>query len=446
MTTSGLNTILTKPPGLLTEADVVMIATSGLPEDSVTEFKETVPGGAWDANQDFNKEGKAGLLKEIIAFANAFGGSLYVGIEESSDDPKRAIAIKPVAQVGALASRLENVLRDTVEPRLLSPEIVPVVTNPATGEGVLVVRVSRSPLAPHWSRTERRCYRRIGTSSQEIGMLDIQSITLDRARTGADIERLFNDRQDAFTETWNAYSSERANRLNIVNFSPNNPSIPTGFGLRCSAVPTVPVTVADVTARDELKLGIGPVICSSGPASQSLSFPALTENGYFRPGLRSWRYERRGNDPEDFLQQQLVRGDGILETTFIRIPSVTDTAILPIEHVVALFSGLLIALEMFRVRADLTNVAYEIEFEVITRGLIDIYYFHGHQQPGLLRFQQSHTRFPRYLYEGRPHAATLIEAFQTDLWNSIGRRVGGPIGLVEVDLPLMWQVVDHPFS
>ena len=84
------------------------IAEAGLPEDATTEFKETVPGGGWAASQELNKEGRDGLIKELVAFANAFGGTLYVGVDESANDPKRSIALKPLQQVGKLASVLEN--------------------------------------------------------------------------------------------------------------------------------------------------------------------------------------------------------------------------------------------------------------------------------------------------------------------------------------------------
>jgi len=442
MATSDLNALLTKSPAQLTAHDVMAIAEAGLPEDAMTEFKETVPGGGWAASQELNKEGRDGLIKELVAFANAFGGTLYVGVEESANDPKRSIALKPLQQVGKLASVLETRLRDCVEPRLLSPEIVPVLTDPATGEGVLVVRVAPSPLAPHWNSCERRSYRRIGTSSQTISMLDIQSITLERARTSAEIERLFAERQQAFVGSRNDYSSRQARLLNIIGVIPNQP-VPTDFAffaIRCTAVPTLPITVANITARDDLKLGISLVL--RAPDRRALSFPALTENQFFRPALRAWRYHRHEPARDGYLHQQLVRGDGVVETAFMQATGVKEPASLPIEYILTQAFGLLFALETFRVRTGMTNIPYEIELEIVTHGKVDVQYFVGEDQPGLLRFQQARTLFPRYLFEGRSRAAMLVDAIQNDLWNAMGRRVGKEIMSIQLDLPFMWEVVD----
>ncbi|MBB4039875.1 hypothetical protein GGR34_001522 [Microvirga flocculans] len=292
--TSTIDTILAKAPAQLTAGDVAALATAGVLEDPVTEFKQAV-SGPWASEGNLTRDGQNDLIKELVAFANSFGGTLYVGIQESDDEPKRSAALTPVPRVGELAARFESVLRDCVEPRLLSPEITPVVTDPATGEGVLVVRVAPSPLAPHWNRTERKCYRRIGSSSLPVGMLDIQTITLERARTSETVERLFAGRRDAFGEVWNAYSSDRASKLNISGWAPNQP-IPTGFAIRCTAVPILPVALANVTGRADLKLGIGPVIRAG--SGQGLSFPALTEPQFFRPALRAWGYERREGAPK----------------------------------------------------------------------------------------------------------------------------------------------------
>lgn len=439
--TSTIDIILAKAPAQLTAVDMATLASSGVLEDSVTEFKQAV-SGSWASEGKLTRDGQNDLIKEIVAFANSFGGTLYVGIKESDDDPKRSAELTPIPQVGELAATFENVLRDCVEPRLLSPEISPVVTDPATGEGVLVIRVASSPVAPHWNRTERKCYRRIGSSSLPVGMLDIQTITLERARTSETVERLFASRRDNFVEVWDAYNRERASQLNISGWAPNQP-IPTGFAIRCTAVPTLPVTLANVTGRGDLKLGIGPVLREG--SRQALSFPALTETPFFRPSLRAWSYERRERDPEDYLHQQLVRGDGIVESIFMRAPSVNNRAVLPIEHVLAQIFGLLFTLEIFRVRAHLTAIPYEVEVEIVTRGVVDVHYFHGQVQPGVLRFQQPRTLFPRYLFEGRSGAPVLVEAIQHDLWNAMGRQVGGPITAVELDLPFMWQVVDAPF-
>jgi hypothetical protein len=440
--TTTIESILAKTPAQLDSSDISVLATAGLPEDPVTEFKQAVSGN-WAESLNLTRDAQNDLIKEIVAFANSFGGSLYIGIEESADDPKRSAGLMPVPQVGKLASILENVLRDCVEPRLLSPEIVPVVTDPTTGAGVLVVRVTRSPLAPHWNKAERRCYRRIGTSSLPIGMLDIQSLTLERARTSEDVERLFVSRRQNFSDVCDTYARERASQLSISNWSPNQP-IPTRFAIRCTAVPAIPVTISNLTGRPDLKLGVGLVLLAG--SRQALPFPAITETPFFRPSLRAWSYERRGDGGDSYLHHQVVRGDGIIESIFMRAPSVNDPTTLPVEHILASIFGLLFTLETFRGRTNLTSVPYELELEITTHGVVEVDYFQGHPKPGLLRFHKACTVFPRYLFEGRSSVEMLVQAIQHDLWNAMGRQMGGPIMSIELDLPFMWQLVDQPFA
>jgi hypothetical protein len=428
--------LLAKPVREMTAIDVAAIATGGVIEDAQTEFKEAVPGSGWANNLKLDEKGRDGVLKEIIAFANSFGGTLYVGIEETQNEPKRSSALMPVPRVAQLAAILADAMRDSIEPRLLSPEIAAIITDASAEEGVLVVRVSPSPLAPHWNRLRRECYRRIGGTSQTIGMLDIQGITLDRARSAADIEQLYEQRRHAFEDTWNKYSAARAKTLNIVEWRPGQ-DIPAGFAVRCSAIPAFPVKIPDITARDDLKIGLGPVLRQD---RRALSFVTTTEPPFFRPVLRAWHYDHAVYAGHQF--QQLVRGDGVLESVYMCIEEIKE-ARLPVEYLLTLAFGMIFTVEVFRARTGTMAVPYELELEVRTRGDVDVLYYFHEAQPGALRLLESRTLFPRYLLEGRAHVEAVVKAVQHDLWNAMGRRLDAHIKQVELDLAFMWQVLDH---
>lgn len=68
---------------LLTDAEVREIALGGVQEDSITEFKGGLDEGAerdqksWADGGRLSRSAKSDLLKELIAFANAYGGTLY---------------------------------------------------------------------------------------------------------------------------------------------------------------------------------------------------------------------------------------------------------------------------------------------------------------------------------------------------------------------------------
>lgn len=443
---TGILPLLLKPLSQITPGEIESIATAGVLEDAQTEFKEAVPekekARSWAEKGDLSEYGRNSIIAEIIAFGNAFGGTLYIGIEETDTEPKRSRTCKPVPQVAKLAAKLENSMRDCIEPRLLTPEIVPIITNEATGAGVLVIRVPPSPIAPHWNRAERKAYRRIGTSAQAISMLDIQSITLERARTSSVVEYLFEERRRAFEKTWNTYGKLRATRLNVSGWSPES-ALPPGFAVRCTAVPTMPARTVDVTSREDLKIKPEMVLYKHANQSKALSFPFIAEKQLFRPALRSWRYEHHGTGAEKYQYYHLVRGDGVLESVLMSIPNFGGHPRLPVEFLFALAFGMIFAVEQFRVRTGIAGIAYELELEVYVRGDTDVAYFQDKPNPGVLHMAEATTLFPRYLLEGRGQAKQVIDGMQHDIWNAMGRQIDAQhIERIDLDLPLMWQVID----
>ena len=70
------------------------------------------------------------ILEEAVAFANAIGGALILGIEESSEEPPIATEIRPIKRCAELVSRLKMAFRDCVE-----PQIPPSRNNPCADGG-----------------------------------------------------------------------------------------------------------------------------------------------------------------------------------------------------------------------------------------------------------------------------------------------------------------------
>ena len=188
--------------GSLSNEDMKAIANGGVKEDGVIEFKSGLDEGSeaegarWAAGGKLVRPAKADLVRAVIAFANSYGGTLFLGISETDDDPKRSRGLSLVPRIAELEAIFCDVLRETVEPRLPTFETRSFVFE--GNAGVLAVRVAASPLAPHWNSHDRQCYQRIGASSQRIGMREIQSITLDRAQRSIDLATSFAKRQAEF--------------------------------------------------------------------------------------------------------------------------------------------------------------------------------------------------------------------------------------------------------
>ena len=216
--------ILSKPSNHIGLSDIQSLIDSKMPEGEQIEFKEglqaTRQGNEpWSAGlNQISDIAKNKILKEVVAFANAHGGALLLGIRESNTKPSVAASISPVPQCVDLAERLKMVFRDCVEPQLPQIEIFAIPTN--ENSGVVLLRVSRSRLAPHRITTTRVCPIRRSDRCEDMTMREIQDMTLNLSRG---LERL------------NEQLEERATLFEREFERLETPG--EAFGIRLTAVP-----------------------------------------------------------------------------------------------------------------------------------------------------------------------------------------------------------------
>jgi predicted HTH transcriptional regulator len=177
--------MITKPIEQITAADISELCCNGGAYESQTlEFKRELPNrdgqpDAWLSGRSFSNYARDHLFRELVAFANASGGTLILGVEESEDVPPRAAKIVPLPRVHDLASRLEEAARACVEPPL--PSLFARGIKIGTGdEGVVALRTVSSPFGPHRVVGDGHAYIRRGTSSVKMTMREIQDLTLGR--------------------------------------------------------------------------------------------------------------------------------------------------------------------------------------------------------------------------------------------------------------------------
>src|SRR5687767_713544 len=92
-------------------------------------------------------EDKREFLADVSSFANAAGGDLLIGVEETAGVASKLIGL-PKSDLDAEILRLENLARDGIDPRI--PGLVTQAVDLAGGlSAVLVIRVPRSWAAPH---------------------------------------------------------------------------------------------------------------------------------------------------------------------------------------------------------------------------------------------------------------------------------------------------------
>lgn len=193
----------------LTSEDILSIVETNYPEGESVEYKETLParqgqdpwiaGGNTVGDYARNK-----ILAEAVAFANAQGGTIILGIRESEDHPRRAVAINPIPRCADLAERLRLQIRDCIEPQLRAPNIRE-VTLDAQGNGVVLIEVERSLSAPHRLATTKECYIRRADRTERMTMREIQesvlSISTATERFEGRFERI-KSRCAAYLRSW----------------------------------------------------------------------------------------------------------------------------------------------------------------------------------------------------------------------------------------------------
>ena len=176
--------VLSKPVDQIEIHAIALLIESRVPEGEQIEFKEALPAKSRTPDPWMNDQKKIGdyakkkVLEETVAFANAHGGALLLGIEESESNPPVATKIKPIPRCHDLAESLKLVFRDCVEPQL--PQIDIIGVEKADGAGVVVLRVGRSRRAPHRITTTLACPVRRSDRCEKMTMREIQDMRSNR--------------------------------------------------------------------------------------------------------------------------------------------------------------------------------------------------------------------------------------------------------------------------
>lgn len=159
----------------LSADDLQSLIDAGITEGRTIEFKQSVGGTDRDKKE---------FLADVSSFANAAGGDLLVGVTEKAGVAVALTGI-PADEADATILRLENLIRDGLDPRIpgLHSRAIPVSADRA----VIVIRVPRSFAAPHMVTLggASRFYSRnsAGKHQLDVGEIRAAFALSDAART-----------------------------------------------------------------------------------------------------------------------------------------------------------------------------------------------------------------------------------------------------------------------
>ena len=437
--------VLSKPADQVGVGDIDSLIESKVPESEQIEFKASLstPGDSTDpwmsGENRIGEPAKKKILKEVTAFANAYGGVLLLGIEESDTQPPVAAKISPIPRCAELAERLKLVFRDRVEPQLPRIEIFAVQTEgdpvqtKGDKEGVVLIRVGKSRLAPHRVTKTRVCPVRRADRCEEMTMREIQDMTLNVSRGLERLERRLSERAKRFHQEFK--------RLD----TPEN-----AYGVRLTAAPIGDEIRIDRVSRqgkiaEEFHEPWRKVLYQQGECEHTIDDSNIAPPTYWRPMLRAVRAELFPN-PDDRLHSHNsyleIHCDGLVELGFVcrhLISNVKDWLFSP-DWLFSFFANLIVQVNYIRGQALSPTAEYALDVEIRTTGSPVLVLGERASQPGsgapriyadlhpperfaLGTLLPGSIKFPQYSLGDPDEVLKLLTLFRKDFLNSLGKDI-----------------------
>ena len=401
--------VFAKPLQEITTDDIRALIELEVPEGEQVEFKKEPPGEGgkpdpWMNGGKMGNYAKDRLLKEVVAFANAYGGVLVTGIDESDTKPAVATRITAVPRCVELAESLKLVFRDRVEPQLVRIDIAGIPTED-DGSGVVIIRVGKSRLAPHRVTRTLICPIRRADRSEEMTMREIQDMTLNVSRGLEGLEKRLAERCKNFS----------------LEFT--RPNFQRKLGFRVTGVPVVDEIRFDrvfqqgalVKGFEVPKKTISRVSYGGDPSQAPVAGSGIQR---WRPLLRGARAEREFNSGsgDPYFCYSELHCDGLVELGWIQ----DCTEGIWSERLIAMFANLAFWADRIRQRADAVTLEYALGAEIRTSGNVIIEGLVSNVADLREPFE---TRFPKYALNEPDQIGRLLTRFNRDLWHSMGKDV-----------------------
>jgi hypothetical protein len=398
------------------------------------EFKKTFSTrdgqpDRWMLDQSsIGRNARDDIAKEVVAFANAYGGVVIIGIDETDDHPKRAreLASPQIPRVADCAEQLARALRSIVDPPLPMLEVRGIASS-ARGEGVVVVRVGPSPSAPHGVGIPPATYVRHGSESKPLSMRELQSMFFER-RTR--LERVASRRQElaAFAQQlWDIRIRGHLQTVGSETFGKEMPCIQ----FRCSLVPTDDLSLDNFPDRF---LGTQPQQSPkpqiSAPVQELVRLPEWTTEW-----RRRYRAVEHVGHSNRLYWCASLEADGVVNQ--ISIVAATQTGpfrITPAWYAKVILQGMILA-EWVRRWASRPDVEYALDGEFWNDGAVI------RTDPNLDEWVPvlwSRESIGPYSVGSRATYKTAFDLIERELWDAFGLRCQGRLAF---DLAKVFQSV-----
>lgn len=151
----------------ITEADLISLKESEVREGQLIDYKRAINLGT--------KEAKIELLKDISSFANASGGDLAYGMEETNGLPTALCGLL-IPDFEALEKQILQLVRSHLKPSVAGLRIR--VLSLISGTAALIVRIPKTWNGPHMviMGGENRCWTRDHSGKRAMDIDDLKQV------------------------------------------------------------------------------------------------------------------------------------------------------------------------------------------------------------------------------------------------------------------------------
>ncbi|MDR6827651.1 hypothetical protein J2X48_001377 [Bosea sp. BE271] len=420
--------------------DIHHLITDGVAEGRRIEFKADVPVSSeeqkahakltagerlldrsWIQGKALRKFGRDSLMEEVVAFANADGGTLVLGMEETADQPPRASRINALPEVAGLERRLRDALIDCVEPRLpyVAVRAVPVTED---GSGIVLVEVGASALSPHWVSSTRKPTIRREDRCDQLSMSEVHDMVLRHSRRIDTMTNQLTAERVAFVKAFPEYvrSKKPGNFIGDTDGTERTWLERTGqaaLGAQVTIVPHFDLALR----RLESLAGLIPsmdAIMVEGPAEPLRSqFLAPYEYASGNPAriLGGVKADQVGG----FDKSVRAMRDGTVTVSFKQIVErqhCTCTADL-ILGAAGFAMGLF---DQLRQKASYPSTPAEVTIDICTRGHVGVGGILGVNHQGSFGRLDEHVIFPCYGLGEAKDISAVLQEIGADLMNAGG--------------------------
>ncbi|MYA03164.1 MAG: ATP-binding protein [Caldilineaceae bacterium SB0664_bin_22] len=409
------------------QKDIDALLDAKVPEGERLEFKRELSArqgrkDPWATDKKLSEAAKKQILHEVIAFANAYGGTLLLGIAETESKPPVADRVVPIPHCEELAERWRLVFRDSVEPPVPQLQIHAVSTD--GDAGVVVFQVGRSPMAPHRVKPTLECPIRRADRCESMTMREIQDMCVNTARGLERLERQLKIRAQRFQY------KEIAGLQNPESY----------VGIRMTAVPVVDTVAFNIVFHHgQLTQALAPqwrsVQVMRGTTKEWMDMSSWRLGERWRPMLRAARSDYL---PANLAAQSYpmngyceVHCDGLLELGYVSNcnidPQNPDTQWIQEKLFISWMPNLLAWVDQVRCQAQVPMAEYVLEVEITVRGKPFVLVPESPNALwsfGLLPTSPPQVQqFPLYPFRQAEDGNALTRQFWRDLWHWLGQNI-----------------------